>query len=224
MCGRFTLNSTSEALAEDFDLDRIAEFAPRYNIAPAQDIAVVRMNEDAQRECEWLRWGLIASWSKDPKSARAPINARSETAAEKPTFRRALSKRRCLIPTSGFYEWQAQKGGGPKQPFLFKMRDRPLFALAGLHERWRGEGGEIIESAAILTTSANATLEPVHARMPVILSPDDYARWLDPTKQKADDIVDLMVPCPDDWLEAIPVSTQVNNARFDDPACMLPLV
>ncbi len=219
MCGRFTLNSSSEALAADFDLPDVAELKPRFNIAPSQNIAVVRCDETGQRKCEWLRWGLIASWSKDPKSARAPINARSETAAQKPTFRRALARSRCLVPTTGFYEWQAQKGG-PKQPFLFRMHERPLFAMAGLHECWSGEGGEIIESAAILTTAANATLRPVHDRMPVIVGPEDYARWLDP---KDCDVSDLMVPCPDDWLEAIPVSTNVNNPRFDDPACIEPL-
>lgn len=222
MCGRFTLNSSSEALADDFDLAGVAEFEPRFNIAPTQDIAVVRVNESGARECEWLRWGLVASWSKDPKKARAPINARSETAAEKPTFRSAMKKRRCLIPTSGFYEWKAQKGG-PKQPYLFRMREQRLFAMAGLHEFWKGEGGEIIESAAILTTQGNATLTPVHERMPVILAPGDYARWLDPKLQDAQAVADLMVPCPDDWLEAIPVSTKVNNPRFDEPACIEPL-
>jgi len=223
MCGRFTLNSTGAALASDFDLAEVVEFEPRFNIAPTQPIAVVRMNPDRQRECEWLRWGLIPHWSKDPSGGFAPINARSETAAEKPTFRNALARRRCLIPTSGFYEWQAQPGGGPKQPFLFRMGEASLFALAGLHERWRGKGGEIIESATILTTEANATLAPVHARMPVILSKEDHARWLDPEQRDAGQVADLMVPCPDDWLEAIAVGTQVNNPRFDDPACIAPL-
>jgi putative SOS response-associated peptidase YedK len=222
MCGRFTLNSSSEALAADFDLGDVAELEPRFNIAPSQDIAVVRCDEAGRRECAQLRWGLIARWSKDPKKARAPINARSETAAEKPTFRSAMAKGRCLIPTTGFYEWQAQQGG-PKQPYLLRMRDRPLFAMAGLHELWKGEGGEVIESTAILTTAANGTLKPIHDRMPVIIGPGDYARWLDPETQEAADVADLMVPCPDDWLEAIPVSTKVNNPRFDEPACVEPL-
>ncbi|MCP5041546.1 MAG: SOS response-associated peptidase [bacterium] len=222
MCGRFALNSTSEALAADFDLGEVPVFASRFNIAPTQDIAVVREDEVGAREYALLHWGLVASWTKDPKESRSPINARSETAAQKPTFRRALAERRCLVPASGFYEWQAGKGG-PKRPFLIQMRARELLGMAGLHELWRGDGGNIIESVAILTTEANATLRPIHARMPVILGRADYARWLDREVKDVSAVADLMVPCPDDWLEAIAVSTKVNNPRFDEPACIEPV-
>lgn len=222
MCGRFTLNSSSEALAAEFDLAAVPDLAPRFNIAPSQEIAVVREDAGRTRECVLLRWGLVASWTRDPKQGRAPINARSETACEKPTFRRALAKRRCLVPASGFYEWQANPSG-PKQPFLIRMRDCDLFAMAGLHESWRGQGGEIIESVAILTTAANTLVEPIHARMPVILAPADHRRWLDRDVQSASAVTDLMVPCPEDWLEAVPVGIQVNNPRFDEPACIEPL-
>jgi len=222
MCGRFTLNSSGEALAEEFDLAVGPDLAPRFNIAPSQEIAVVREDEGRTRECALLRWGLVASWVRDPKPGRAPINARSESACEKPTFRRAMAKGRCLVPASGFYEWQASRGG-PKQPFLIRMRDSGLFSMAGLHETWCGPGGEIIESVAILTTAANALMEPIHARMPLILAPADHGQWLDRDVQSASAVTDLMLPCPEDWLEAVPIGTQVNNPRFDDPSCIEPL-
>ncbi len=177
MCGRFTLISSSEALAEDFDLAEVADFEPGFNIAPTQDIDL------------------------SPRDG--------QTTLPDPDQR--------LLRVAG------AERGWPEQPYLFRMKGRPVFALAGLHECWRGDGGEIIESAAILTTEANATLKPVHARMPVVIGRDDYARWLDPDIQKAAEVADLMQPCPDDWLEAIPVSTKVNNPRFDEPACIEPL-
>ncbi len=218
MCGRFTLNSSSEALAADFELSEVPAFEPRFNIAPSQEIIAVREDDAGVRECVELRWGLIPSWTKDPKKSRAPINARSETAAEKPSFRHAMSRRRCLIPASGFYEWQGK--GGSKQPFLFRMREGALFAIAGLCETWRGEGGEIIESVALLTTDANAVVAPVHPRMPVILTPADYGRWLDRENRDSASVADLMVPCGVDVLESFAVSTKVNDPRFDDPACL----
>jgi putative SOS response-associated peptidase YedK len=218
MCGRYTLNSTSEALAADFELSDVPAFEPRFNIAPSQEILAVREGDAGVRECVELRWGLIPVWTKDPKKSRAPINARSETVAEKPSFRRAISRGRCLVPASGFYEWQGK--GGSKQPFLFRMRERPVFAIAGIAETWHGEGGEIIESVALLTTEANAVVAPVHHRMPVIPSPADYARWLDHENHDSASIADLMVPCAVEALESFAVSTKVNNPRFDDPACL----
>lgn len=218
MCGRFTLNSSSEALAADFELSEVPTFAPRFNIAPSQEILAVREDDAGVRVCVELRWGLIPAWTKDPKKSRAPINARSETAAEKPSFRRAISRDRCLVPASGFYEWQGK--GGSKQPFLFRMRAQAVFAIAGICETWRGEGGEVIDSVALLTTDANAVVAPVHPRMPVILSPEDYGRWLDRKNLDGASLADLMVPAAAETLESFAVSTMVNNPRFDEPACL----
>lgn len=218
VCGRFTLTSSSEALAADFEVSEVEHFAPRYNIAPSQEIAVVREDDAGGRECVALRWGLIPAWAKDPKKSHAPINARSETAASKPTFREAMSRRRCLVPASGFYEWRGK--GGAKQPFYFRMQQRELFAIAGIFEVWRGEGGEIIESVALLTADANEVVAPVHERMPVILAPSDYKRWLDRENRDSDSIADLTVPCPVDWLRALAVSPKVNSPSFDEPACI----
>lgn len=225
MCGRFTLNSTSEALAAEFELDDIAFLQPRFNIAPSQDIAVIRSNDAGSRECVELRWGLIPSWAKDPTMARAPINARCETAAEKPTFRRAMSRSRCLVPASGFYEWQTTGGkGAKKQPYLFHRAAHATFAMAGLYEAWHGEGGEIIESVALLTTEANEVVAPVHKRMPVILASSNYVRWLDRENHDAASVADLLVPLAADVLAARPVSSQVNSPHFDEAACIEPLV
>lgn len=218
MCGRFTLNSSSEALANDFELADVPLLAPRFNIAPSQDIAVVREDEAGVRECVALRWGLIPAWSKDPKKSNAPINARSETAASKPSFRQAMAQRRCLVPATGFYEWKSQ--GGVKQPYLFRPRGSDLFAIGGLFELWRGEGGEIIESVALLTTEANGVVGKVHKRMPVIVGRPDYARWLDRDNRDTTSVEDLLLPSADDLLEARAVSTKVNNPRFDEPACV----
>lgn len=221
MCGRFTLNSSGEALANDFDLADAPLLVPRFNIAPSQDIAAVREDEAGVRECVLLRWGLIPAWAKDPQKSHAPINARSETAASKPTFRQAISRRRCLVPSTGFYEWQGK--GGKKQPYLFRVKQRELFAIAGIFERWQGEGGEIMQTVALLTTEANGVVSRVHARMPVILDPSNYGRWLDRENHDAASVEDLMVACADDWIDARAVSTKVNNPRFDEPECVEPI-
>lgn len=218
MCGRFTLNSSGEELAEQFDLERIQDLAPRYNIAPSQEIAVVRETEAGTRELAALRWGLIPAWAKDPKKSHSPINARSETAASKPTFREAMSRRRCIVPASGFYEWRGKSG--EKQAFLFRLRTGGLFGIGAIFETWRGVGGEIIETVALLTAEANGVVEDVHKRMPVILAPDDYRRWLDRDNRDSATLADLLVPCPEPWLEATAVSGKVNNPSFDDPACL----
>ncbi len=218
VCGRFTLTSSSEALAADFEVSEVERFEPRFNIAPSQEIAVVREDEAGVRECVALRWGMIPAWAKDPKKSHAPINARSETAAGKPTFRQAMSRRRCLVPASGFYEWRGK--GGAKQAFYFRMQERELFAIAGIFEVWRGEGGEIIETVALLTSDANPVVAPVHARMPVILAPSNYKRWLDRENRDSASVADLTVPCPADWLESLAVSSKVNNPSFDEPACI----
>jgi putative SOS response-associated peptidase YedK len=205
---------------------QLALFEPRYNIAPTQDIVVVRvMDAGGEREAAMLRWGLIPSWAKEPQSGPPLINARSETLAEKPTFRTAFRRRRCLIPADGFYEWQKPAGSaarGKKQPFYIHRRDDQPFAFAGLWESWTAQDSEplTIESCTIVTTAANKTLAPLHDRMPVILAAGDYALWLDPAIEEPAAVAHLLMPCGDDELAAEPVSTHVNRVANDDPRCV----
>lgn len=184
----------------------------RFNVAPTQDIPIVRQT-DAGRELAIVRWGLIPSWSKDAKSGPLLINARSETAAEKPAFRSAFKSRRCLIPADGFYEWK--KIGNKKQPYHFRLTDGQLLAFAGLWERWKE-----IESCTILTTAANELSAQFHDRMPVILSPNDYAEWLDPQAREPGK---LMTSFPASEMAAVAVNPIVNNARNEGPDCIEPL-
>jgi putative SOS response-associated peptidase YedK len=216
MCGRFLLFSDASSLASHFDLTSLPELLPRYNIAPTQPVLAVRA-AGSGREAALLRWGMVAPWAKDTR--QAPINARAETAADKPTFRHALRKRRCLVPASGFYEWAAV--GGRKQPYCFRPWDERPWAFAGLWERWEGEGTPV-ESCAILTTEANELVRPVHDRMPVILPERHWAAWLDPQVQDAGALVPLLRPFPSDAMRAYPVGPLVNNPRNDGPACLEP--
>jgi putative SOS response-associated peptidase YedK len=180
----------------------------------------VRATTDSRhRELTFLNWSLIPSWAEDPKIGDWMINARSETAADKPSFRSAFRKRRCLIPTDGFYEWQ--KNGGKKQPFFIHRADAKPFAFAGLWEHWEGDG-QVIESCTILTTEANELMRPLHDRMPVILQPEDYDRWLDPRLDKPEAVQPLLRPYPSEALAAYPVTTLVNNPRNDKAECLKP--
>jgi putative SOS response-associated peptidase YedK len=222
VCGRFTLTVSARVLAELFDLDELSDFTPRYNIAPTQQVPAIRATDDAGREAFDPRWGLIPSWAKDRKMASRMINARSETVASKPAFRAAVRSRRCLIPADGFYEWR--KIEAAKQPYLIRFADRRAFGFAGLWERWHEPGGGPVDSCTIITTTPNPLVEQVHDRMPVILDPADYEEWLQPEQLSADRLSDLLVPCPDEGMEAVPVSTRVNNPRNDDPACLEPVV
>lgn len=219
MCGRFTLSTPGEALARVFHLAEAPLFSPRYNLAPSQMAGVVRL-QNAQREWALLRWGLIPSWATDPKIAYNLINARSETASAKPSFRDAFRKRRCLVAADGFFEWR--KEGKAKQPFLIRRADQQPFAFAGLWERWQPPKGDPLETFTILTTSANTQLASLHDRMPVILDTGDHAAWLDP-EQPIDRLQALMRPLPDDVLSLVPVSSRVNSPKFDDPDCVKPL-
>jgi putative SOS response-associated peptidase YedK len=222
MCGRFTLIAPGEAVAELFDLSDIPEIAPRYNIAPTQPVAAVRHNRDTgKREFTHFYWGLIPGWAKDPTIGSRMINARSETASEKPSFRTAFKYRRCLIPADGFYEWWKVDGG--KQPVRIQMKDEQPFAMAGLWEHWQSPDGSEIESCTILTTGPNELLKPIHNRMPVILAPEDFDLWLDPGTQHPGEVQPLMQPFPSDNMTFYPVSTHVNNPRNEDPACITPL-
>ena len=219
MCGRFTLRSNPHRIAEVFQLEQQLELFPRYNIAPTQDIAAVRFDADQnRRQLSFLYWGLIPSWAKDAKIAGRMINARAETLAEKPSFRHAFAKKRCLIPADGFYEWK-KLGDGTKQPYYIHRQDDEPFAFAGLWESWKTEG-RTIESCTIITTSANELMEPLHDRMPVILPAEVYAVWLDPEIQDKAALAELLKPFDSDLLEAYPVSTLVNNSRNENPKCL----
>jgi putative SOS response-associated peptidase YedK len=221
MCGRFTLEKSIGDLATLFQLPAMPDLAGRYNIAPTQPIAVVRATEEGEgRELAIVRWGLIPAWAKEPGAMPLLINARAETAATKPAFRAALRRRRCLVPADGFYEWQTQ--GKQKQPYHMRRRDGQPFALAGLWERWEGPEG-CIDSCALLTTTANELMSPIHDRMPVILDPHQFDLWLDPGVQDVELLQDLLRPYPSEVMQAYPVPTLVNNARNDDPQCVLPL-
>ena len=222
MCGRFTLFEADNILSKEFGVSGIPPLSPRYNISPSQPVAAVRAAPAGSgRELALLRWGLIPSWSKDPATGNRLINARAETARDKPSFRNAFRRHRCLIPTNGFYEWQRQERG--KQPYFVRMRDDRLFAFAGLWDRWESPDKGVIETCTILTTAANAVLSPIHDRMPVILPPAEYARWLDPGLLDTDSLGPLLVPFPAEDMLASPVSPRVNAPTVDDEKCMAPL-
>ena len=210
MCGRFTQRTDRKGLARAFKVAEAPNVEPRYNIAPTQEILGVYESADG-REMTFYKWGLIPSWAKDTSMGARLINARSETVQEKPAFREAFKKRRCIIPADGFYEWQRTNGG--KQPFFFHMRDDHPFGFAGLWDRWKNQEGEVLETCTILTTEANKVLKPVHDRMPVILHPEDYDLWLDEDVRKSDFRQELLRPFPAAEMKGYPVSTLVNNTR-----------
>lgn len=219
MCGRFSFASPPAVAAGVFGVEASALGAPRYNIAPTQQVATVRWH-DGGRCLGWMHWGLIPGWAKERSLGARLINARAETAAEKPAFRAAFKARRCLIPADGFYEWVHQ--GSAKQPYFITFRDGRPFAFAGLWERWSGEG-EAVESCTILTTTPNEVVAPLHHRMPVILPPEQYQLWLDLDLRDLRLLQPLLRPHPAHEMMAWPVSRRVNNPRFDDPACRAPV-
>ena len=217
MCGRFTLRASASEIAEFFELlrDRVDWEIPRFNIAPTQSILAIRTSS-AGREPMRLRWGLIPFWAKDTKLAAGLINARAETVAEKPSFRAAFRKRRCLIPVDGFYEWKRE--GKNKVPHWFSLRSQKLFAFAGMWEKWQAPDGSLVETCATLTTTPNELMATIHDRMPVILKPSDYDVWLDPQVEDASALSALLVPYPADEMQAEQVSEVINNARNEvDP-------
>ena len=221
MCGRFTLKTRPEVLAEHFGLPEVPGFEPRFNIAPTQPVAIVRaLPETGGRELSRLRWGLIPSWADDPAIGLRLINARAETAAEKPAFRAAFRQRRCLVLADGFFEWA--KSGGGKQPYHFRLKDGGPFAFAGLWELW-SKGEEPIESCTLLTTEANDMVGPVHDRMPVLLEPEAYGRWLDPQLRRTEEVSDLLRPFPAGRMMGYPVGRLVNDPRNDDLRCVEPV-
>ena len=222
VCGRYTQTASAERIAEQFAVSDVPLLKPRYNIAPSQPVPAVRIDPDtATRTLVMLRWGLIPSWAKDSKIGAQCINAKAETIAEKPSFRSAFKKRRCLVLANGFYEWQVQ--GKRKQPLWIGLRDKGLFAFAGLWEHWQSPTGEPLETCTIITTEPNDLMRPIHNRMPVILTPADYDGWLDPTIQQAETLKPLLRPCSSENMAAYPVSTLVNNPRHDVPECLEPV-
>lgn len=223
MCGRYSLTTPPEAMARLFRITApLPNLPPRYNIAPTQDAPVVRplVEGPMGRALAMLRWGLVPHWSVAPDSRYSMFNARAETVAEKRAFRQAFRQRRCLVPADGFYEWR--KEGGRKQPYHIRLKGGGLFAFAGLWEYWRG-AETIIESFAIIVTDANALLRPIHERMPVILHGADHDAWLDAGSTGPEDAKALLRPFPADEMEAHAVSSRVNSARHDDPACIAPV-
>jgi putative SOS response-associated peptidase YedK len=215
MCSRYSLTSPPEAVRAYFGTKNALDFPPRYNIAPTQPVLIVRRDHAGNREQHLVRWGLIPSWVKDPREFTTIINARSETASEKPSFRGSLRHRRCLVPATGFYEWTGKPG--QKRPHLFRPRDGGLFALAGLAEHWVGADGSELETMAILTTSANATMGPIHDRMPVIIAPEHFDVWLDCTTGTSKFAETLLMPPPASLLEIVDVNPRLNNPRNEVP-------
>ena len=222
MCGRFTLTVSPEELQAAFPEFSIpGDIPPSYNIAPSQPIPVIP--NDGKQTLDFYLWGLIPSWTKPDQLGKYNlINARSETAAEKPSFKNSFRRRRCLILTDGFYEWSKPRSGGSKIPYYFRFEDQGPFAFAGLWETWISPEGDPLNSACILTTSPNQTIKPIHNRMPVILHPADYQRWLDPQEVKPDALQDLLKPFPDDQMISYPVSTYVNSPKNNSPQCIQP--
>ncbi len=212
MCGRFAYFVPYEQLTDHYGLASPPPQFERYNVAPSQDILAIRQAESGERDATPLKWGLIPHWAKDPTIGNRMINARGETVAEKPAFRQAFSRRRCIIPASGFYEWGPSGAG--KWPYYISPVDGPLLSFAGLWERWRTPEGEPLESCTIITIDANESLARIHQRMPVCLPASSYAAWLDPASSK-ETCLELLAPLADAALEIRPVSKTVNNPRND---------
>ncbi|TVR83715.1 MAG: SOS response-associated peptidase [Rhodospirillales bacterium] len=219
MCGRYDLYETPRDVAAWFRAaDSVPDFPPRYNIAPSQDAPVLRLDPDGDRELAMLRWGLVPFWAEDVKIGYRTINARAETVHRKPAFRSAFRRRRCLVPATGYYEWQTTHAG--KQPWRFVSAEGPLFAFAGLWERWE-KTDEAVESFTIIVTDANDRARPIHDRMPVILEPADHDIWLG--SDDVDTLRSLLRPLPADRMTCYPVSTRVGDPRNDDAGLIEPV-
>lgn len=221
MCGRYALTATPEEVQALFGYLNGEHFPPRYNIAPTQPVAIVRLDAGTRR-LALVRWGLVPAWVKDPRNFALLINARAESAAAKPAFRAAMRYRRCLFPASGFYEWR-HGPGKVKQPYWIRPRDGSLVAFAGLWETWLDRDGGEIDTACILTTDANETVAVIHDRMPVVIAPADFDRWLNADDFRPKDVADLLSPAPASLFEAVSVSQRVNAAANDDPRLLEPV-
>jgi len=233
LCGRFARFSPAHIFRMLFQLNEFIDIPPQYNISPGQDIYAVRgiiMRDEQARtasadsnydkEVVSFKWGLIPFWAKDPTIGNRMINSRSETVTEKPSFKTAFKNHRCLIPTDGFFEWQKQKDGG-KQPYFIHMKSDEPFAFAGIWDRWKSPEEQIIESCSILTTEPNSLLQPIHNRMPVIIDPNDFEQWLNPSNTDIEELKDLLKPFDAKKMAAYPVSTYVNSPSNKDEKCIL---
>lgn len=227
MCGRYTLTAPAGTLVEELhipeeDIEELeTELHPRFNIGPGQHVPVIVMH-DGQRHAKLMRWGYLPVWAKNLNDGYKYINARSEGVFDKRTWRNAILHRRCLIPSDGFYEWRKREDG-VKQPYRIYPKQQPFYCFAGVWSTWKDAEGLPWDTFAILTTEANAEMQPIHDRMPVILQPDDYDRWLDTSLDEPDAIAGLLHPLPDNSLEIYPVSPKVNTTRSDDESLILPI-
>jgi len=220
MCGRFALLTHTEALIKRFGIEEIIKRPePRYNISPSQNVTVVVKRNN--RQLTEMRWGLVPSWAKDVSIGNRMINARAETVVEKPAFRNAFKKRRCLILSDGFYEWQ--KVGKIKKPTHIRLKSREPFAFAGLYEYWKTNSGKMLESCTIITTTPNEIMSPIHNRMPVILNPNDEATWLNPDNQEVPELIPLLKPYTSQQMESFEVSDFVNSPQNQGPLCTKPV-
>ena len=220
MCGRYLITSAPEAIRALLRYFEQPNFPPRYNVAPTQPVPIVRLNAGA-RSFALVRWGLIPPWVKDPRGFTLLINARGETVNEKPAFHNAMRRRRCLFPADGFYEWRAD--GERRRPFFIRPRNGGPIAFAGLWETWMGPDGEEVETACIVTTTANRTLAPIHDRMPVVIAPEAFDLWLDTANVDAATAAALIMPAPDNLFEAYEISTAVNRTANDSAALVEPV-
>ena len=218
MCGRFSLGVSTTTLAQQFNLADLPSWVPRYKITPTQEVlTILKMPDAPERQARLLRWGLVPPWAEGPAVGSRMINARAETVATKPAYRRAFKERRCLVLADGFYEW-IETGPKQKQPYLIRMLDQQPFAFAGLWERWHdNERGDTIESCTIITCPPNAVCAPIHDRMPAILAKENYAAWLGETAATPEELKASLKPCPEEGMEAVKVSTKVNQSKIDAP-------
>ena len=222
MCGRINLRVSPAELQEMFDLFREPEWSPRYNMTPMQRMLAVRLKPEGIRLAEPLQWWLVPSWSKTSVVRQEMFNARCETVATKPAFRMAFKNRRCLIPASGFYEWQ-KLGGKIKQPWHIFRKDGQPLVFAGLREHWQGADGTTLDSCAIITTEANDFMAEMHTRMPVILAQETWNLWLNAEEVAPAALTELLIPCPSDWLDRTAVSNLVTSVRNESPECLRPV-
>lgn len=232
MCGRFVLKATPEEIADHLDLIGLEDFPPRFNIAPTQPILIIVEGERQElgsnlpnRQAMLVRWGFMPGWVKDPKTFPLLINARSETAIGKASFRAAMRHRRVLVPASGFYEWKrpAKEDGGKPQAYYIRPKRGGIVAFAGLMETWSSADGSEVDTGAILTTAANAAMSRVHDRMPVVIAPEDFSRWLDCKTQEPREVSSLMRAADEDFFEMIPVSDRVNKVANVGPDLIAPV-
>ncbi len=222
MCGRYVLKRKDlEELLRTFGIRSLEEFHSRFNIAPTTNVPAIRARPDGALEAVGLKWGLVPSWSRDPAGGARLANARAEGISGKPAFRHAFRQRRCLVPASGFYEWQTI--GRSKHPWFFARRDEQPFVFAGLWESWQDDHGLELETCALITTEPNDVVRPVHNRMPVILARPEAERWLSPTLTQPDQLLPLLQPYPAAEMIGIPVSARVNRVSNDGPECLDPV-